>query len=227
MVRTRRRAVPCVAVFMSRGLSANKTVAAETACTNQSNEQELPRGAIDLRLFTRQEEKALLLPFGPSRPLVFASEPPPLICSSASSCGSRLFYYRFVLFVSNHQTDSALERTLAAIRDDTKRLAVCFLDAWQEATIHTSANLSNTVTLTRTRLDVLFDKHIISGFQPSVMVGSTGAAEVAQAQFRALDVFIVQANTNTLLSHFCSLAASLWLLARTPKLAKLAKGGSY
>lgn len=62
------------------------------------------------------------------------------------------------------------------------------------------------------------------GFQPSVMVGSSGAAEVAQAQFRALDVFIVQANTNTLLSHFCSLAASLWLLARTPKLAKLAKG---
>ncbi|CAM9147744.1 unnamed protein product [Pylaiella littoralis] len=65
------------------------------------------------------------------------------------------------------------------------------------------------------------------GFQPSVMVGSAGAAEVAQAQFRALDVFIVQANTNTLLSHFCSLAGSLWLLARTPKLAKLAKGGSY
>eukprot|EP00752_Nemacystus_decipiens_P002912 g2710.t1 len=64
------------------------------------------------------------------------------------------------------------------------------------------------------------------GFQPSVMVGSTGAAEVAQAQFRALDVFIVQANTNTLLSHFCSLAASLWLLARTPKLAKLAKGST-
>ncbi|CAN0372566.1 unnamed protein product [Ectocarpus sp. 8 AP-2014] len=63
------------------------------------------------------------------------------------------------------------------------------------------------------------------GFQPSVMVGSAGAAEVAQAQFRALDVFIVQANTNTLLSHFCSLAASLWLLARTPKLAKLAKSG--
>lgn len=57
------------------------------------------------------------------------------------------------------------------------------------------------------------------------MVGNAGAAEVAQAQFRALDVFIVQANTNTLLSHFCSLAASLWLLARTPKLAKLAKGG--
>lgn len=51
-----------------------------------------------------------------------------------------------------------------------------------------------------------------------------GAAEVAQAQFRALDVFIVQANTNTLLSHFCSLAASLWLLARTPKLEKLSKG---
>lgn len=66
-----------------------------------------------------------------------------------------------------------------------------------------------------------------TGFQPSVMVGNAGAAEVAQAQFRALDVFIVQANTNTLLSHFCSLAASLWLLARTPKLAKLAKGGSY
>ncbi|CAM9674865.1 unnamed protein product [Ectocarpus sp. 12 AP-2014] len=63
------------------------------------------------------------------------------------------------------------------------------------------------------------------GFQPSVMVGTAGAAEVAQAQFRALDVFIVQANTNTLLSHFCSLAASLWLLARTPKLAKLAKSG--
>lgn len=64
----------------------------------------------------------------------------------------------------------------------------------------------------------------VTGFQPSVMVGTAGAAEVAQSQFRALDVFIVQANTNTLLSHFCSLAASLWLLERTPKLAKLAKG---
>lgn len=64
----------------------------------------------------------------------------------------------------------------------------------------------------------------LSGFQPSVMVGSAAAAEVAQAQFRALDVFIVQANTNTLLSHFCSLATSLWLLARTPKLKQLAKG---
>lgn len=64
----------------------------------------------------------------------------------------------------------------------------------------------------------------ILGFQPNVMVGSVGAAELAQSQFRALDVFIVQANTNTLLSHFCSLAATLWLLARTPKLAKLAKG---
>lgn len=56
------------------------------------------------------------------------------------------------------------------------------------------------------------------------MVGSAAAAEVAQAQFRALDVFIVQANTNTLLSHFCSLATSLWLLARMPKLKQLAKG---
>ncbi|CAM9349988.1 unnamed protein product [Hapterophycus canaliculatus] len=63
------------------------------------------------------------------------------------------------------------------------------------------------------------------GFQPNVVMGTTGAAEVAQAQFRALDVFIVQANTNTLLSHFCSLAASLWLLARTPKLARLAAKG--
>lgn len=56
------------------------------------------------------------------------------------------------------------------------------------------------------------------------MVGTAGAVGVAQAQFRALDVFIVQANTNTVLSHFCSLAATLWLLQRTPKLAKLAKG---
>lgn len=66
---------------------------------------------------------------------------------------------------------------------------------------------------------------LVPGFQPNVVMGSTGAAEVAQAQFRALDVFIVQANTNTLLSHFCSLAASLWLLARTPKLERLAAKG--
>ena len=65
---------------------------------------------------------------------------------------------------------------------------------------------------------------IVVGFQPSLTVGNLGAAEAAQSQFRALDVFVVQANTNTLLSHFCSLAASLWLLTRLPKLAILAKG---
>ncbi|CAM9652535.1 unnamed protein product, partial [Choristocarpus tenellus] len=62
------------------------------------------------------------------------------------------------------------------------------------------------------------------GFQPSVMVGTAGAAEVAQSQFRALDVFVVQANTNTLLSHFCSLAGSLWLTTKTPKLTRDVKG---
>lgn len=78
--------------------------------------------------------------------------------------------------------------------------------------------------LTRSSRDFGSGVTVPTGFQPSVMVGSAGMAEAAQAQFRALDVFIVQANTNTVLSHFCSLAASLWLLSRTPKLAKLAKG---
>ncbi|CAM9366422.1 unnamed protein product [Discosporangium mesarthrocarpum] len=64
------------------------------------------------------------------------------------------------------------------------------------------------------------------GFQPSVMVGTAGAAEFSQAQFRALDVFVVQANTNTLLSHFCALSASLWLTTQSSKLNRDKRAGS-
>ncbi|KAG5190377.1 hypothetical protein JKP88DRAFT_299065 [Tribonema minus] len=45
----------------------------------------------------------------------------------------------------------------------------------------------------------------------------------ATQQFRALDIFIIQANTNTLLSHFVSLAINLLLLARARTLTMIPK----
>ncbi|CAM9294804.1 unnamed protein product, partial [Phaeothamnion confervicola] len=55
---------------------------------------------------------------------------------------------------------------------------------------------------------------VAKGFQPfsgPVVAGSVGAAQLSASQFRALDIFIVQANTNTLLSHFAGLCNALFL----------------
>mmetsp|Transcript_14108 Transcript_14108/g.42207 ORF Transcript_14108/g.42207 Transcript_14108/m.42207 type:complete len:97 (+) Transcript_14108:390-680(+) len=40
---------------------------------------------------------------------------------------------------------------------------------------------------------------------------AAGAYVAPTATLQALDIFIVQANTNTLLSHLCSLTITLWL----------------
>jgi hypothetical protein len=62
------------------------------------------------------------------------------------------------------------------------------------------------------------------GYSPFVAGGVTAASVASQqlnAQtFRALDIFIVQANTNSVLSHFCSLVAGLGLLSKSSALVQ-------
>jgi len=46
--------------------------------------------------------------------------------------------------------------------------------------------------------------------------GAAIAAQASNMQLQALDIFVVQANTNTLLSHLASLVCSLFIAARKP-----------
>lgn len=46
--------------------------------------------------------------------------------------------------------------------------------------------------------------------------GAALAAQASNMQLQALDIFVVQANTNTLLSHLASLVCSLYIAARRP-----------
>ncbi|CAM9327147.1 unnamed protein product [Chrysoparadoxa australica] len=57
------------------------------------------------------------------------------------------------------------------------------------------------------------------GFAPASgqFVSGAAAAEFSALQFRALDVFVVQANTNAILSHFSSLVGNLFLLSASHK----------
>jgi hypothetical protein len=46
--------------------------------------------------------------------------------------------------------------------------------------------------------------------------GATLAAQSASMQLQALDIFVVQANTNTMLAHLAALAVSLYSTTRVP-----------
>lgn len=57
------------------------------------------------------------------------------------------------------------------------------------------------------------------GFAPLVVAGP-GASSVASPTVQPVDIFVIQANTNILLSHFVSLVTSLVLLLRYSKFTK-------
>lgn len=57
------------------------------------------------------------------------------------------------------------------------------------------------------------------GFAPLVVAGP-GANNVASPTVQPVDIFVIQANTNILLSHFISLVTSLVLLLRYSMFSK-------
>ena len=58
--------------------------------------------------------------------------------------------------------------------------------------------------------------HFVSG---GVTAASVASQQLSAQNFRALDIFVVQANTNSVLSHFCSLCAGLGLLSKSDSIA--------
>jgi len=58
---------------------------------------------------------------------------------------------------------------------------------------------------------VLFAKVLSLSNGAGVLLGGGGAGAVASQSIQPLDILIVQANTNTLLSHYIALAVSFWL----------------
>lgn len=62
----------------------------------------------------------------------------------------------------------------------------------------------------------LIGKSLAGGPGSVASLYAAGGAPLA-ATITSLDVFVVQANTNTLAAHFLSLAASLGLLARSAR----------
>jgi len=58
---------------------------------------------------------------------------------------------------------------------------------------------------------VLFAKVLSLGNGAGAMIGGGGLGAVASQTIQPLDILIVQANTNTLLSHYIALAVSFWL----------------
>ncbi len=59
------------------------------------------------------------------------------------------------------------------------------------------------------------------GFSPLVVSGP-GAGPIASPTVQPVDIFVIQANTNILLSHFISLVCSLVLLLRYSKISRAA-----
>mmetsp|Transcript_37332 Transcript_37332/g.87083 ORF Transcript_37332/g.87083 Transcript_37332/m.87083 type:complete len:305 (-) Transcript_37332:176-1090(-) len=61
-------------------------------------------------------------------------------------------------------------------------------------------------------IGVLFAKVLSAGgITNGLLVGSGSAASIGAQSIQPLDILIVQANTNTLLSHYIALACSFWL----------------
>lgn len=63
----------------------------------------------------------------------------------------------------------------------------------------------------------LATKALSTGFQtlPPVFVG--GALSSMPSPLQALDIFLVQANTNALIAHYAPLVSSIWLQSQYPK----------
>lgn len=62
------------------------------------------------------------------------------------------------------------------------------------------------------------------GFSPLVINQSAMGGAIASPTVQPVDIFVIQANTNILLSHFISLVSSLLLLLRYSKISRAARG---
>jgi hypothetical protein len=60
------------------------------------------------------------------------------------------------------------------------------------------------------------------GFSPLVINPGAGGGAIASPTVQPVDIFVIQANTNILLSHFISLVSSLLLLLRYSKISRAA-----